>query len=60
MEPQQKDWDKYLSQVEFAINDSTHSVHGFTPFELNYGEAVNSTLDWVMEASAKFRSRCSG
>jgi len=50
VEPHQKDWDLYLSQVEFAVNDSVHAVHGFTPFEMNYGEPMYSTLDWVLEA----------
>jgi len=48
--PHDTKWDQLLSQVEFAINDSVHAVHGYTPFELNYGEPVRSTLDWVLAA----------
>ena len=50
VEPRQKDWDQCLSQVEFAINDSAHAVHGYTPFQLNYGEHVHSNLDWLLAA----------
>ena len=50
VESHEKEWHTFLSQVEFAINDSAHAIHGMTPFELNYGEPVRSTLDWVMEA----------
>ena len=50
LDPHCKDWDQYLSQVEFAINDSVHAVHGYTPFQLNYGEHVRSSLDWILEA----------
>ena len=49
VEPHQRNWDSYLSQVEYAMNDSCHAVHGFTPFQLNYGESARNTLDWVME-----------
>ncbi|KAK3276493.1 hypothetical protein CYMTET_15432 [Cymbomonas tetramitiformis] len=32
-----EDWDLYMTNVEFAINDSRSDVNGFTPFELCYG-----------------------
>ncbi|OXA48991.1 Transposon Ty3-I Gag-Pol polyprotein [Folsomia candida] len=37
----QKDWDKFLFQITFAINTSVHKVTGFSPFYMLYGrEAV--------------------
>jgi len=50
VEPRSRDWDKALSQVEFAINDSVHKVTGYTPFEMMYGETVSSPGDWVLLA----------
>jgi hypothetical protein len=50
VEPHQRDWDLFLSQVEYAINDSSHAVHGYTPFQLNSGEPSYNTVDWVLEA----------
>ncbi len=35
--PDQMDWSNKLPLVEFAINSSTNSSSGFSPFELNYG-----------------------
>ena len=35
--PMQDDWDRLLPCVEFAINNSKHSVLGLSPFKLNYG-----------------------
>ncbi|KAK3282226.1 hypothetical protein CYMTET_10029 [Cymbomonas tetramitiformis] len=46
------DWDLYMTNVEFAINDSRSDVTGFTPFELCYGVSPMSQLDLFLEAVA--------
>ncbi|KAK3269402.1 hypothetical protein CYMTET_22158 [Cymbomonas tetramitiformis] len=46
------DWDLYMTNVEFAINDSRSDVTGFTPFELCYGVSPMSQLDLFLEAAA--------
>ena len=43
------DWDLHLTAAEFAIND-TLSVHGFTPFELDNGQAPSNPLDFILDA----------
>jgi len=45
------DWDLYMTNVEFAINDSRSDVTGFTPFELCYGVSPMSQLDIFLEAA---------
>ncbi|KAK3282053.1 hypothetical protein CYMTET_10181 [Cymbomonas tetramitiformis] len=46
------DWDLfYMTNVEFAINDSRSDVTGFTPFELCYGVSPMSQLDLFLEAA---------
>jgi hypothetical protein len=37
----QNDWDKYLSLVEFAYNNSIQASTGITPFFANYGQHPN-------------------
>lgn len=37
VQPDQTNWVKKIPMVEFAINSSTSSTTGFTPFKLNYG-----------------------
>ena len=31
------DWEKYLSMVEFVMDNSVSQSTGYTPFYLNYG-----------------------
>ena len=45
-----KDWCQYLSLVEFAMNDAENKSTGVSPFELNYGEPVRNTLDWILRS----------
>ncbi|KAK3288483.1 hypothetical protein CYMTET_4047 [Cymbomonas tetramitiformis] len=47
----QLDWDLWCTPVEYAINDSRSAVTGFTPFELCYGHAPASQLDFFVEAA---------
>lgn len=42
--PHHNDWDKYLTAVEFAYNDSVHPGTGHTPFYLNYGQHPHTPL----------------
>ena len=46
------DWLFYLSILEFAYNDSVHSVTGYTPFELNYGYHPRGVQHLLYEAAA--------
>ena len=48
IEPRQKNWDLLLAAVEFAMNDSVHSVTQFSPFYLNYGQSPASNLDVLL------------
>eukprot|EP00854_Cymbomonas_tetramitiformis_P019799 gene19799-biopygen20412 len=57
----QMDWDLWCTPVEYAINDSRSAVTGFTPFELCYGHAPASQLDFLAEAAlASRRGRAKG
>ncbi|KAK3250676.1 hypothetical protein CYMTET_39951 [Cymbomonas tetramitiformis] len=57
----QHDWDLWCTPVEYAINDSRSAVTGFTPFELTYGHAPASQLDFFVEAAlASRRGRAKG
>ena len=38
----QDDWDKLLTIAEFAYNNSVQSSTGYTPFELDCGQAPNT------------------
>lgn len=42
--PHQNDWDKHLTAVEFAYNNSVQASTGFTPFYLNYGRHPDTPL----------------
>src|ERR1700712_1815612 len=35
-----KDWDRYLTATEIAINSSRHASTGYTPFFLNHNQEV--------------------
>lgn len=35
-----KDWDKYLPELQYALNSATHEVTGYSPFFLNFGRNV--------------------
>ena len=39
-------WDKNLSLMEFAYNNSFHSSIGMTPFEALYGRQCRTPLCW--------------
>ncbi len=42
--PHQDDWDRCLTAVEFAYNNSLQASTGFTPFQLLYGEHPHTPL----------------
>ena len=44
-----KDWDRYLSPLMFALRDSVHEGHGFTPFELLFGRSVRGPMKILKE-----------
>ena len=44
-----RDWDLYLSAVEFAYNDSVHPVTGFTPFQLDMGRDPATPMQFLMQ-----------
>jgi hypothetical protein len=41
-----KNWDKYLSLVEFAYNNSYQSSLKMAPFEALYGRRCRTSLNW--------------
>lgn len=43
---QQSHWEKYLSLVEFAYNNSYHSSIEMPPFEALYGRPYRTPLSW--------------
>eukprot|EP00854_Cymbomonas_tetramitiformis_P034542 gene34542-biopygen33008 len=53
----QEDWDLWVTPVEYAINDSTSAATGFSPFELVYGHAPATLLDFFMDAALEGGSR---
>eukprot|EP00854_Cymbomonas_tetramitiformis_P025557 gene25557-biopygen26442 len=53
----QEDWDLWVTPVEYAINDSTSAATGFSPFELVYGHAPATQLDFFMDATLEGGSR---
>ncbi|KAK3269840.1 hypothetical protein CYMTET_21737 [Cymbomonas tetramitiformis] len=53
----QEDWDLWVTPVEYAINDSTSAATGFSPFELVYGHAPATQLDFFMDAALEGGSR---
>lgn len=40
----QNDWKEWLSTCQFAMNNTTKSSTGFTPFELNFGRHPNTGI----------------
>ena len=44
-----KDWDLFLSAVEFAYNDSVHPATGFTPFQLDMGRDPATPMQFLMQ-----------
>eukprot|EP00854_Cymbomonas_tetramitiformis_P016415 gene16415-biopygen16923 len=53
----QEDWDLWVTPVEHTINDSTSAATGFSPFELVYGHAPATQLDFFMDAALEGGSR---
>jgi hypothetical protein len=43
---QQKQWEKYLSLMEFAYNNSYHSSIQEAPYEVLYGRPCHTPLSW--------------
>jgi len=43
---QQSQWEKYLSLVKFAYNNSYHSSIGMPPFEALYDRPCRTPLSW--------------
>jgi len=48
-----KEWDRYISPLMFALRDSVHEGHGFTPFELLYGRSVRGPMQILKELWTK-------
>jgi hypothetical protein len=42
--PHHDDWDRYLTSVEFAYNESQQTSTGFSPFFLEYGQHPHTPL----------------
>src|ERR1051325_8871525 len=59
----QDDWDKLLTIAEFAYNNSVQSSIGYTPFELDCGQAPNTPSNLInlhptnVEATDNFLNR---
>ena len=51
--PFHNDWDEHLLMAEFAINDSVHASHGFTPFQLSMGHHPLTPLAMLMPNQLK-------
>ena len=49
-------WDKHLSLVEFAYNNSFHTSIFMTPYEALYGRRCRSLIGWF-EVGIESRSR---
>lgn len=45
-----RDWSKWISTVEFAINNSKQSATGHTPFFLNFGQHPNTPASLLAES----------
>lgn len=44
-----QEWDRYVQPLMFALRDSVHEGHGFTPFELLYGRSVRGPMRVLKE-----------
>lgn len=44
-----KEWDRYLTPLLFALRDSVHEEHGFTPFELVFGRSARGLMKILKE-----------
>lgn len=44
-----KEWDRYLTPLLFALGDSVHEEHGFTPFELVFGRSARGLMKILKE-----------
>ena len=53
--PHHSDWDKHLTAVEFAYNDSVHAGTGYTPFFLNAGQHPHTPLSLAAQPPAAAR-----
>lgn len=50
---QPKEWDRFLNPLLFALRDSVHEGHGFTPFELVYGRSARGPMTILKELWTK-------
>jgi transposase InsO family protein len=50
---QPKQWDRFLAPLLFALRDSVHESHGFTPFELMYGRSPRGLMKILKELWTK-------
>ena len=46
---QPKEWDRYLIPLLFALRNSVHEGHGFSPFELVYGRSAKGPMKILKE-----------
>jgi len=46
---QPKEWDRYLAPLLFALRDTVHESHGFTPFELVFGRSCRGPVKILKE-----------
>ncbi|GBG60972.1 hypothetical protein CBR_g18570 [Chara braunii] len=51
--PDQKDWVERLPNVELAYNSSIHPAIGMSPFELEHGSPITSSLDTIIPRTAE-------
>jgi transposase InsO family protein len=46
---QPKEWDRYLAPILFALRDTVHESHGYTPFELVFGRSCRGPVRILKE-----------
>ena len=49
----QKDWIKYLTQIQLEYNGAVHSTTGFSPYYLVYGQPISLSTDLVVGKSER-------